>query len=162
MGKPSVDLFASRLSHKLPRYMSWKLEPCCMAVDALQQKWTHVPLCFSSIFANRESFKENPRGQSYCNSHYSNMAVATLVPLTLENEYKKSNLTSSQKHPSHEPSRVNSPTYRIGELKTSGMVNFKQRMEAEGISENAAKLITNARRAGTQARYESAWNKWVS
>ena len=57
---------------------------------------------------------------------------------------------------------MNSPTYRIGELKTSGMVNFKQRMEAEGISENAAKLITNARRAGTQARYESAWNKWVS
>ena len=42
------------------------------------------------------------------------------------------------------------------------MINFKQRMEAEGISEKAAKLITNARRAGTQARYESAWNKWVS
>ena len=35
-------------------------------------------------------------------------------------------------------------------------------MEAERISEKAAKLITNARRAGTKARYESAWNKWVS
>ena len=32
----------------------------------------------------------------------------------------------------------------------------------EGISEKAAKLITNARRAGTQACYESAWNKWDS
>ena len=42
MEKPSVDLFASHLSHQLPRYMSWKLDPCCMAVDALQQKWTHM------------------------------------------------------------------------------------------------------------------------
>ena len=79
-----------------------------------------------SILANRESFKENPKGQSYCNSHYFNMAVATLVTLALENEHKKSFLTSSQKHSSHAPSKVKSPTHRIGELKTSGMVNFKQ------------------------------------
>ena len=42
MGKPSVDLFASRLSHQLPRYTSWKLDSCCMTVDALQQKWTYM------------------------------------------------------------------------------------------------------------------------
>ena len=35
-------------------------------------------------------------------------------------------------------------------------------MEPEGISEKAIKLITNSKRAGTQARYESTWNKWVS
>ena len=57
---------------------------------------------------------------------------------------------------------VNSPTPRIGELKTSGMVDFKQQMEAEGISEKAAKLITIAKRAGEEACYKSAWNKWVS
>ena len=123
---------------------------------------TYVALCFSPIFSNRESFKENPRGQSYCNSHYSNMAVVILVPVALKNEHKKSDLTSIQEHPSYEPSRSNSPTHQIGELKTSGMVNFKQLMEAEGISEEAAKLITNARRAVAQARYESAWNKWDS
>ena len=66
---------------------------------------TYVPLYFSPIFSNRESFKENPRGQSYCDSRYSNMIVANLVPLALENEHKKSDLTSKQKHPSDEPSR---------------------------------------------------------
>ena len=66
MGKPRVDLSASHLSHQLPRYMSWELDPCCMAVDALQQKWTHMFYGFPSIFSNRESFKENPRGQSCC------------------------------------------------------------------------------------------------
>ena len=90
------------------------------------------------------------------------MAVVILVPVALKNEHKKSDLTSIQEHPSYEPSRSNSPTHQIGELKTSGMVNFKQLMEAEGISEKAAKLITNARRAVAQARYESAWNKWDS
>ena len=101
---------------------------------------TYVPLCFSPIFSNRESLKENPRGESYFNSHYSNMEVATLVPLALENEHKKSDLTSSQEEPSHEPSRVNSPTHRIGKLKTSGVVNFKQRMVPEG---QVHKLVTN-------------------
>ena len=122
---------------------------------------TYVPLCISPIFTNRESFKENQRGKSYCDSHYSNMAVTTLVPLPLENEHKKSCLTSKQKHPSDEHSRVDSPAH-IGEFKTNGMANFKHRMEAEGISEKAVNLITYARRTGTQARCESAWNKWVS
>ena len=42
MGRPRVDLFASRLSHQLPPCMSWKLDPCCMPVDVLQQKWTRI------------------------------------------------------------------------------------------------------------------------
>ena len=42
MGKPNVDLFASRLSHQLPWSMSWKRDSCCMGVDALQQKCTHM------------------------------------------------------------------------------------------------------------------------
>ena len=50
----------------------------------------------------------------------------------------------------------------MGELKSSGMVNFKQRMETKGISEKTEKLIANARRVVTQTRYKSAWNKWVS
>ena len=50
----------------------------------------------------------------------------------------------------------------MGELKSSGMVNFKQRMEAKGISEKTEKLIANARRVVTQTRYKPAWNKWVS
>ena len=118
----------------------------------------YAPLCFPPIFSNRERFKENPRGQGYCNSHYFNMAAVTLITSALENEHKKSDLTSNQKHPSDGALRDNSPAHRIGELKTSGMVDFKQRMEAEGRSEKATKLITNARRAGTQARYKFVTN----
>ena len=37
LGNPTVDLFASRLCHKLPQYMAWKLDPNCFATDAMQQ-----------------------------------------------------------------------------------------------------------------------------
>ena len=120
MGKPSVDFFDSRLSHQLPWYMSWKLDPFW------QSKW--MPC--------------NKNGQ-ICSHIRSYFQPRTPFSWTLKGQ----------------PSRA---THRIRELKTSGMVNFKQQMEADGISEKAEKLITNARRQGTQARYESAWNKWVS
>ena len=40
-GHPDIDLFASRVSHQIPTYMSLKLDPTCLAVDAMQQDWTH-------------------------------------------------------------------------------------------------------------------------
>ena len=42
MGKPDMDLFASRTSHQLKAYMSLKPDPLCRAVDALQQSWMHL------------------------------------------------------------------------------------------------------------------------
>ena len=41
-GYPSVDLFASRLSHQLPGYMSWKPDPESLATDALAQDWSEL------------------------------------------------------------------------------------------------------------------------
>ena len=38
-GECQVDLFASRLSAKLPTYYSWKPDPGAAAVDALNQDW---------------------------------------------------------------------------------------------------------------------------
>ena len=85
MGTPSVDLFAPHLSHQLPQYMSWKLDTCCMYGSGCPatKMDTYIALCFSPIFSNRESFKENPRGQSYFNSHYFNMVVANLLLLKM-------------------------------------------------------------------------------
>ena len=49
-GMPDIDLFASRTSHQLPAYMSWKPDPGCMAVNALQQTWTHRALYAFPLF----------------------------------------------------------------------------------------------------------------
>ena len=39
LGPLEVDLFASRLTHQLPRFFSWKPDPLAEAVDAFQQDW---------------------------------------------------------------------------------------------------------------------------
>ena len=33
-GKPDIDLFASRINHQLPNYISWKPDPGAKAIDA--------------------------------------------------------------------------------------------------------------------------------
>ena len=38
-GTPEVDLFANRLNHKLPIYMSWHRDPGAIAIDALNSSW---------------------------------------------------------------------------------------------------------------------------
>ena len=38
-GHPDVDLFASRLNHKIDKYISWKPDPFAIAVDAFTVNW---------------------------------------------------------------------------------------------------------------------------
>ena len=38
-GPLEIDLFASRLTHQLPRYFSWRPDPLAEATDAFQQNW---------------------------------------------------------------------------------------------------------------------------
>ena len=39
-GVPDIDLFASRLNHQLPTYVSWKPDPTSAYIDAMQISWS--------------------------------------------------------------------------------------------------------------------------
>ncbi|MCP3932071.1 MAG: hypothetical protein GY705_23610 [Bacteroidetes bacterium] len=41
-GTPEVDLFASRLNHKLPSYFAWKPDPGAAAIDAFHENWSNI------------------------------------------------------------------------------------------------------------------------
>ena len=41
-GTPKIDLFASRVSHQIPAYFAWKLDPRSLGRDAFQASWTHL------------------------------------------------------------------------------------------------------------------------
>ena len=41
-GPLEVDLFASRLTHQLPRFFSWRIDPLAEAMDAFQQDWKRM------------------------------------------------------------------------------------------------------------------------
>ena len=59
------------------------------------------------------------------------------------------------------PNRENHPLMEQGNLQVLAWKS-QGRLHAEGVSEDSAALITNARRSGTNAHYESAWRKWHS
>ena len=40
-GKPSIDLFASRLNNKVPRYCSWQPDPGATYIDSFLYDWGH-------------------------------------------------------------------------------------------------------------------------
>ena len=44
----------------------------------------------------------------------------------------------------------------------SGLEGHRKSLEMEGISSDAAKLISRSRRPGFAASYKSSWNKWTS
>ena len=46
-GPMSIDLFASRLNHQLPRYISWRPDPQAHSVDAFTFDWSS---CYGYIF----------------------------------------------------------------------------------------------------------------
>lgn len=46
-GSPDIDLFASRLNHKVPKYISWGPNPNCYDVDALSTGWGDLGLCYA-------------------------------------------------------------------------------------------------------------------
>ena len=35
-----VDLFASRINHQLPQYITWRPDPFCQGTDAMYQDWS--------------------------------------------------------------------------------------------------------------------------
>ena len=38
-GKPDIDLFATRLNSKLPKYVSWKPDPGSVSIDDFSISW---------------------------------------------------------------------------------------------------------------------------
>ena len=47
-GTPEIDLFATRLNHKLPMYVSWKPDPYSVSINAFSVSWSqsYMYCCF--------------------------------------------------------------------------------------------------------------------
>ena len=44
---PSVDLFASRLNHKVNMYISWEPDPHSCVIDVISCGWGFLGLCYA-------------------------------------------------------------------------------------------------------------------
>ena len=46
-GEPTIDLFASRLNHKVPRYCSWEPDPGAVFIDSFMYNWGTETLIYA-------------------------------------------------------------------------------------------------------------------
>ena len=80
-GPLEVDLFASRLSTKLPRFYSWRPDPQAEAVDAFSQGIRISPFC-----THRQVPQTDSRSTGFLSSSSSTcVASSALVPLAPRN-----------------------------------------------------------------------------
>ena len=159
LGPCQVDLFASRISAQLPKYMSWKPDPGAMATDALSQPWSNmkgyafppfalIGRCLSKI--QREGVKEI-------------ILIAPVWPtqpwfaLLLSMLFRRPLLLPKQ--PSLLTNHNNeSPTDTS--VESSRVANIRDSFHHQGISSQATTFILSSWRKTTEEAYSCSWRKW--
>ena len=122
-----------------------------------------IPVCISSIQSNTKGFEQGQTGQgSHDDNNYPILADTTMVLRTPTDVHGNTNFTPSGELAFKKPKRADPSTHGERIFKTSGMENYRERLAAQGISQEASNLIANARRKSSLANYESSWRKWVS
>ena len=162
-GIPQIDLFASRLNHQLPKYMSWHPDPGSCAVDSLQHSWRNLygyafpPFCL--IVKGTCESKEGPVSSYCCNTCMTNSAMVRSIT---RNVGSTSHNSTQSDYIVTRPSRAKAPFAERQSATIGGIEGMKKALNGEGVSTLGATLITNSRRSGSISNYQSAWRKWAS
>ena len=83
MGPLKVDMFASCLTHQLPRYFNWKPDPAAEATDAFIQDWSPFSwVCkpFLAMVPPPAYTCKDSMGESQSGHSSSSMGDTTMVP----------------------------------------------------------------------------------
>jgi len=120
-----------------------------------------INVCISSICSNWQGFRKSITGQCSHDSHNAIVGDSSMVPKDSKNVYSKSNFTSSEKESVKGPHRELSSTVNVKVTQTSGLDCLRGRVEAKGLSPEAAELVLCSRRKSSVSNYESAWRKWA-
>ena len=167
-GTPEIDLFASRAClQSLPSTSHlYGLETGSLqsgnrrSPTEMEKPWTTI--CFSPFLTDRKSsFKSQGRG---INNAFGNSKLACTT-LVKSNPRSVHNRTSTPAPISGTFGRFQGTGTSSSveqDFKTNGLENFRKNLVEKGISNTAANLISNSRKSGTTANYQSAWKKWVS
>ena len=159
LGRLDMDLFATRFSNRLPWFVSWRPDPMAEATDGFLQDWSafagyaHPPWCLVS----RVLFKTQAQAAT----------LVLVVPLWQTQAWFPQPVDMLIEPPILLPH--NSRTIAKLRLPTDGQASpvnrlqgLRMRFEAEGISEEAIRLILASWRSKTDSNYDSAWRKWQS
>ena len=159
-GPLEVDLFASRLSTQLPRFYSWRPDPCSEAVYAFSQDWSKVRgYAFPFLCSSRPQPQAVTRPSCVTSrSSGTSLAVSAMVPsasrVVCSTSHSVPSLPGPAKTRGGSPSFVEPSTGRLGAI--------RQSYSEAGISQPAQTLLVVVWRDVTSKAYASAWRRWAS
>ena len=161
-GPCTVDLFASRLSAKLPTYYSWRSDPGATAVDALCQPWNMVKgYAFPPFLSNREMpGQDKIREGSSDGSDNPTVEIASMVPTITRNVGGETHPTPVRQEAFDRSNGCQPPHGYSGPFTASRLDCVRSSLQSRGLSEEAIALICASWRVNTEASYSSGWRIW--
>ena len=162
LGPLSMDLFASRLSNQLPKFVSWKPDPLAMATNAFTLTWSDLS---QKVYANPPWNLIGRVLSKVCNQSILELILIAPVwkaqawyPLLLQRLVRVPILfpMSSEmvQSVSELPPRHLTPTSRVG--------NIRKRCQRSHLSGTAADLVLSSWREKSSKSCESSFQKWAS
>lgn len=112
-----------------------------------------------SLYEWGMSLEEISNGPSSNFSSNPSLTESVLVPTSSSNAIKESNFDYPSRGLFNGSKDGKATITRERKIKSSGLGHFREKLYSEGISKNAADLITGARSQGSITHYKSTWRK---
>ena len=113
-------------------------------------------ICFPPFCNNRTSLEQKAKRKNDFVANYHSLVNTIMVSTTVTSNSANNIASANNSEPFIRPKQRKTSLDRTRKLTTPGMDSLRERLHAEGVSEDSAALITNARRSVTNAHYKSA------
>ena len=121
----------------------------------------NVLICISPIQPNTLGIIKGKERSDHNDIGDTNMAIASMIFSSSEHVYPQSVFVNTSERPTSGPIRKTSSFSSKPNSKTGGLVDFRKSLASKGISDKAAKLISDSRRGSSISSYESTWRQWA-
>ena len=141
LGTPTVDLFASRVSHQVAQYIAWKPDPYSIATDAMSIPWTQGAMHFLHFVWIPCTKQNATRPSTQSNIDSTLLANTVVVSTSVRNANKETNSNTKFNH-TFSRSKRESPSISVEQNSyISGMAGFREGLSLQGVSEETTQLI---------------------
>ena len=118
-GTPEIDLFASRLSHQLPKYFAWRSDSYSQGTGVIQHPWR------SKYLYVLQSKTGQGRQNASCGTH---LAISNLVSNSVKYVNRETNAFTTVPVSTHESTKTVAPTSDKQNLKIGGVDRLREKL----------------------------------
>ena len=157
MDFPSIDLFATRLNHRLPLYVSPIPDQKALSIDAISMDWNRIhAYAFPPFHLIQTVITQNTNIPVQDSIDSTSMARQTTVSRTPRSVGVTTGITASNSKPASSAKRQNSAS-KPGPSTTSRLGIVKQSLRDRQFSSDVAEHVSKARRDSTVKVYDAKW-----